>query len=133
MHTFQLKSLLLFVTLVAVCLGVNYWVPGVGYVLLAVALPAAVRTHWIVGKRLLQGEESSVLDQVEVFAMSCLVILGVGIASLFAFSGAAFLGLILGSSVMRSIDSAMLFSIAVGIVAVGLLWWQIGRFMFREN
>jgi hypothetical protein len=112
---FSLASLILVMTLVAVCLGVLMAAPGLGILLIIVAVPALVRTVVSGSQQKRTGAPLSLGQKVVAFLMSLGLMIAVGIAGIIAFEiacwgscavvaaaageggGALYTGLILGA------------------------------------
>jgi hypothetical protein len=128
-QTFTLNSLLLIVTLVAVCLGVVVQAPGLGVPLALLSAPALFRTVRIRSIRRTRGVAMSGFDKALVFLGSLAVVTIITAASLAAFVAICFsMGL-----VAFEINSQGLFGLAwilgigggllVGVLLFRWLWW----------
>ena len=95
-RTFSLESMLLTMTLVAVCVGVLMLAPGIGILLAVLSAPALVRTIGIrirkkaVGQPLSSGEKllaflGSLVVVVTISVVSCVTFLVVGCSFAFVF------------------------------------------------
>ncbi|MCO6454564.1 MAG: hypothetical protein J5I93_04530 [Pirellulaceae bacterium] len=81
-RTFSLESLMLVVTLVAVCLSVGVWVPGLGILLAVLSTPALVRTVVVQLRRKAQGQPLSVGEKLTTFLASLGFVVLIGVALL---------------------------------------------------
>jgi hypothetical protein len=123
--TFTLASLLLIITMVAVCLAIAVQAPGIGIPLAFLSAPALVRTILVRAKRRNRGEPMNATDKSLVFLGSLAIVTTIGAAACAAFCAICFsMGL-----VAFEINSTGLFVVAwtLGIVA-GLL---VGGLLFR--
>jgi hypothetical protein len=130
--TFGLDTLLLTVTLVAVCLGLGAFSPTLGILLAIVAGPAYIRTLVVVARRKQTGGESGVAGKIEVFFVSLTVMFAVAIAALVAFVGTCFPIGLLGIGVADSTApgagmAVIVVAFAVGFAAAGLVAWLLLR------
>jgi hypothetical protein len=82
---FSLASLILVMTLVAVCLGVLMAAPGLGILLIIVAVPALVRTVVTGSQQKGTGAPLSLGQKVVAFITSLGLMIAVGIAGIIAF------------------------------------------------
>lgn len=107
---FSLETLLLIVTLSAVCLGALVAVPGLGVLLLVIAVPALVRTclTGIRSKKL--GGKLTATDKVMAFLASAAITWAALIAAGMAFFTACTASLLTGAAISNvagnSLDSA---------------------------
>jgi len=121
---FSLASLLLIMTLVAVCIGVFRLLPGLGILLAIFALPALVRTSMDVTKHKQRGAPLGMLGKVGSFVVSLVVAVMVTIAAFAAAFAVCAVGLPAASGVAP--DVALIIAnggLLVGLaVMVGLFW-----------
>src|SRR5688500_3211654 len=79
--TFRLSTLLLTITLIAVCLGVGTWLPGVGIGLAVLIAPAYVRTA-LAGLRLRRERKPATIEQkFIIFFASLGIVTAIAVAS----------------------------------------------------
>jgi hypothetical protein len=117
--TFSLSSLMLVMTLIAVCLGAATIEPGFGIILAIAATPAVLRTMVLMKwERQRLGHSASILEKVLTFASSLLLLVVVGTASFAAFFVMCLAGFGAGGEVS---------AIGLGIVA-GLIVLFLGLF-----
>ena len=84
-RTFGLDSLMLVMTLLAICFGVFAVAPGLGVVLIIVAALATIRTAVFVRRHEQEGKTTRPQEKMLVFAASMGVVVLIGIASGIAF------------------------------------------------
>jgi len=84
-RTFGLSSVMLFIALVAVCLGLLREAPGLGIALAVMATPALIRTRAATARRRADGQHVTIADKLLAFAGSLGVVALTGAAA-----GAAF-------------------------------------------
>jgi hypothetical protein len=121
--SFSIGSLMLVVTLAAVCLGLGAAAPGLGIALAIVATPALVRTFVSSAQRKAQGERLQPGDKVATFAASVGVVLLAGVAAGVAFFAtcliACFPAMATGSD--TAIQVGLVACVLAALVAGGLL------------
>jgi hypothetical protein len=133
---FSLETLLLIVTLAAVCLGALVTVPGLGVLLLIIAVPALVRTCLTGISAKKQGGKLTTADKVMAFLASAAITWAAFAAAGMAFFAACSLSLLTGVAVGEVADhnlneaatnfliwSAVAFCGVVSVAAfVGIFW-----------
>jgi hypothetical protein len=129
-QTFGLSTLFLFITLVAVCLGVGMAVPGLGILLALLSVPAFVRASISSARQRAFGRRLGVEDKIVEFLGSLGLVLLILVAGFAAFSAACFISCVAAESGPGRIpgDAAMLLYIAVpvilGVTVVGWLFYK---------
>jgi hypothetical protein len=121
-QTFGLSSLFLFVTLIAICLGVLVAVPGLGIVLAVISVPAFVRASASAARERAAGHEAEPADKIRFFLTSLGLVIVIAIAGFAAFFAAC----LVACPIVLSADSdaLILFFMAVaGVIAVTLMGW----------
>lgn len=127
---FSLATILLVITLIAVCLGVFRQSPGFGIAVVCFAAPALIRTVVVGVQTKRVGQRLSIGDKLGVFAASLGIMLLVGIAGFIAFQIACWgtCGLIAAAN-PRSGDMEMLLWTSVGVgslsalaIGIWILW-----------
>ncbi|HUE74374.1 MAG TPA: hypothetical protein VMP01_26060 [Pirellulaceae bacterium] len=83
--TFSLATILLVITLIAVCLGVFRLSPGFGIAVVCFAVPALIRSVVVGVQQKRAGERQSIGEKLTAFAASLGIMLLVGIAGFIAF------------------------------------------------
>lgn len=119
---FSLATILLVITLIAVCLGVFRISPGFGLAMIAFSVPALIRTFVAGVQQKRTGQRLTVGDKLTAFAASMGIMVLVGIAAVIAFQIACWgtCGVIsLANS--RSIISDNGFEVAVAIGSLAAL------------
>ena len=133
---FSLETLLLIVTLSAVCLGALVAAPGLGVLLLVIAVPALVRTCLSGMQAKKQGGKLTATDKVMAFLASVAItwaaLVAAGMAFFTACTASLATGIAIGNVAGNSIDpalgnvllwSAVALCGAVSIAAfVGMFW-----------
>jgi len=99
---FSLSTLMLLMTLASICLGVTAIAPGVGIALIVLAVPAAIRTWDMVGRRLHRGVAAPTADKIRLFLLSLGLATIIGLAGSIAFF-AVCTGSILGLNVLADL------------------------------
>jgi len=139
--TFHLDSLLLTMTLVAVCAGVTRLSPGLGIAFAVISAPAFLRTAVAARRKRREGSRWSPIDKAVAFVGSLLVVVTVAISAGVAFyltCWVGFCGTLALSDVApgkdmlqdASLGAGVLLGVIVGILVGGfLLWrlWPLGR------
>lgn len=135
---FSLESMLLVITLVAVCLGMIVAMPGIGVLAAIVAGPALIRTLMVGYQERRAGHKQSIGEKVLAFLASTGVAIAVLLAGASAFGAACFASclVVLGLESTRpggggaggqwmeyAIWAAFAFSSIVGIATAGWLFW----------
>jgi hypothetical protein len=125
--TFSLATLLLVVTGLAVVFGLMTVAPGVGILLLALMVPALVRTQAATRR----DDERSVVpaslsDKIGTFVISLALMILIAIGAMVAFLAACFFSCAaLASGNMGTPSEFLIFAIPIGVavlVAVGLIY-----------
>jgi hypothetical protein len=124
---FSLVTLLLVITLVAVCLGVTMAAPGLGVLLMVLAAPALVRTM-VAGVRQKQvGARMTTAEKMAAFCVSLLVMVMIGVAAVAAFEIACWGSCALAASVWGEGEPALMTGLVAGgvagVAAIGWLLW----------
>jgi hypothetical protein len=88
--TFSLVSLLLVITLFAVCLGLTLVAPGLGLLAFMVATPAFARTWWVRNRRKAAHARMDVGDKIVVFFASTGIVSLIGGGAVAAFCAVCF-------------------------------------------
>jgi hypothetical protein len=122
---FGISSLLLIVTLVAILGSIANMAPGLGILLVIVAVPALVRTCIVAYRNLACGENMSAAEKAGVFLLSM-----VTIAALMLIAGpvAIFVGfMVYCTTANGSANGGILANIAGGIagLVVALIIWYV--------
>jgi hypothetical protein len=122
--TFRLSTLLLTITLIAICLGVGTWLPGVGIGLAVLIAPAYVRTA-LAGLRLRrEGKAATIEEKFIVFFASLAIVTAIAVASGVAFYATCWVGFFGGSLAseaagVKGYDS-LFHGLAAGVVTGGI-------------
>jgi hypothetical protein len=129
--SFSLASLMMFVTLASVVLGVSTIAPGVGIPLGILALLATVRTAVLVRRQMRLGHQPNAGERAILFAASLGVVILAGIAAAIAFSALCFGGFFAGVGAARPEDygSALGGAVVGGIIGAPLAAWVFYRIM----
>lgn len=133
---FSLESLMLVVTLVAVCLGMMMALPGLGILISIVAAPALVRTLIAGYQEKVAGGHLTLAEKVMAFVASTGVTLAVLVTGFAAFGAACFGSCLVvvgmeGSGATRGINQETLittllgFSALVGVATAISLFWLL--------
>jgi len=123
---FSLSSILLVITLVAVCLGVFRISYVLGVVLLALATPALLRTVLVSSAEKRRGQRSTMVDKVNTFAASIGVVILAGMAGIAAcFAACLPLSVIATAPDNPKITVPLL--MAATIVGIGVGLWATVR------
>jgi hypothetical protein len=121
--SFSLFSLMVLLTSVAFFLVVNEWNSLVAFIGTLLVAPALVRTTILADRRLRSGQPWSVLEKLQSFAWSLLVVLATALVSLLAFALVSLLfgvlGLLFGWAM--GIEGLEVDSAVVG-TAGGMIW-----------
>jgi hypothetical protein len=136
MGTFSLASLMMFVTLACVLLGVCTIAPGVGIPLAIVAPLAFVRTAILIQRRTTLGHRPHAVERAILFAASMGVVILAGLAAIIAIFatclGVAGFGLL---PAMRDVDIVLPTSIAlatfIGLCLGGLVFIWLSKLSWR--
>lgn len=132
---FSLETLLLIVTLSAVCLGALVAAPGLGVLLLVIAVPALVRTCVSGIRSKQQGEKLTATDKIMAFLASAAIawaaLAAAGMAFFSACTASLFAGAAIGQVAGNTLDSSLtewLIWVAVAICGAASLAAFIGMF-----
>ena len=125
---FSLATLMLIMTLVAVCLGVGMLAPGLGIFLALIVTPALIRTVISGADTKSAGYRFTMVDKIETFVVSLFVAVGVATAACVASMTACTATALLGAAVNRSNSNepwalGLGVGAIVGIGAMGWLFW----------
>ena len=128
--TFKLSSLMLLVTLLAVCFGAFRIAPGLAIALLIIVTPAMVRTFVSGARRKQRGEQLSIGDKVLSFAGSLSIMLLIAVAAGISFFatcwiacfGVAAIGSEGGSAIAAGLIVGALVALALSIGLFVLSW-----------
>ena len=134
---FSLESMLLVITLVAVCLGMIVAMPGIGVLAAIVAAPALIRTLMVGYQERRAGHKQSMGEKVLAFLASTGVAIAVVLAGASAFGAACFASCLVvlglestrgtggggGQWLDQAIWVAIAFSSIVGLGTAGWLFW----------
>jgi hypothetical protein len=133
---FSLESLMLVVTLVAVCLGMVMALPGLGILISIVAAPALVRTLIAGYQEKAAGGHMTLTEKVMAFVASTGVTLAVLVTGFAAFGAACFGSCLVALGVQESgairnvngdtvIMTLLGFSALVGLATAVALFWLL--------
>ena len=125
---FSLSTLLLVMTLVAVCLGVTMAAPGLGVLLIVLALPALVRTVVSGLKQKQAGAPYTPSEKIAAYCVSLMVMLMVGVAGGIAFEIACWGSglLVIGIGGDQNLEAGLITGVALGSIAgIGVLVWLL--------
>ena len=133
---FSLESLMLVVTLVAVCLGMIMALPGLGVLISIVAAPALVRTLIAGYQEKAAGGHLTLAEKVMAFVASTGVTLAVLVTGFAAFGAACFgscfvalgvesSGVMKGNSGETLIMTLLGFSALVGLATAVAMFWLL--------
>jgi len=123
---FSIESLFLVTTLIAVCLGLILWSPGLGILFSLLVAPALIRTVVDAAQHKRGGSRLNVVGKIGSFLLSICVIVAVGIASCVAGATVCTAGAaVVGAGGVN--ESATVLVLGIGACAtlasfVGLLW-----------
>jgi hypothetical protein len=125
-ETFGLSTLFMFITLVAVCLGVAMTAPGLGIFLAIVCVPAFIRAGARVTRYEASGQRTDPFDRFSFFLGSLGMILLIGLAGCAAFFAACLAAcpVVLGTNNERLIVP---FLILASIAALAVIVWLLRR------
>jgi hypothetical protein len=123
--TFRLSSLMLTVTLIAVCLGIGRLSLGLGIALAILVAPAFLRTALAAKRRRNVGQPMGMGDKLAVFIGSLAIMMAISVSSAIAFYATCWAGFIGGAAASESagaknydpIGYGLITGIIVGIVA----------------
>lgn len=127
---FSLATILLVITLIAVCLGTFRISPGFGIAVICFSVPALIRTVVVGVQNKSVGQRLTIGDKLRVFAASLGIMVLVGIAAFVAFQIACWgtCGLITAAN-SRSLpsDAGFMTSVVIGSIAalaigIWILW-----------
>lgn len=126
---FSLATVFLIITLVAVCLGTLRLAPGVGVLLLIVAVPALVRTCVVGVKEKRGGHSLSIGEKLIAFLASSAIVVLVGVAGFIAFQIACWGSCAAVAGIQQKEgENAMLIGIGIGCIAgLGTIIWLIWK------
>ena len=124
-YTFRLSSLILTTTLIAVCLGVGTWSPGLAVVLALLSVPAYVRTVFVGLRLRREGRHLSIEHKILTYLASLSIAAGTVVAPMLAFCticGMAFIaamivGGVFGWHELDLLGPALLFGLYLGAIA----------------
>ena len=85
--TFTITSMMLVITLIAICLGMGAVAPGLGILLGMLSLPAFIRTTLVVSRRQAAGRTIDSSSKVSLFLASLGTVIVAGIAAFVVFFG----------------------------------------------
>jgi hypothetical protein len=137
---FSLESLMLVITLISVCLGMIVAAPGIGLLVVIVAVPALVRTLVVGRYRKEAASPLNLGEKVMAFLASTGIIIGIMLAGLIAYWVAcigtcfAVLGVAQTATEQSSAEFwAVSVSIVTGaIVAIAVVGWLIWQSLPRR-
>jgi hypothetical protein len=114
---FTLSWLMLLVTLIAVGLGVEMQIQGLGVALGVLSLPAMIRTTSIARRRGARGRALSTVDRVEIFFVSLIIVVLILLAFCVAFCATCLPMGLLSMGVIRDSEGAIFLAFGTGLVA----------------
>jgi hypothetical protein len=127
---FSLESLMLLITLIAVCLGMIVAMPGLGVLVIIVAVPALVRTLIVGRHRKIAAAPLNLGEKVAAFLASTGIVMGILLAGLSAFAvacvGTCFAALGIAQASGSRASENWIFQVALGaaiLVAVAVVGW----------
>ena len=129
--TYSLATILLVITLIAVCLGVFRLSPGFGVAIVCFTVPALIRSIVVGVQHKRAGARLTIGEKLTAFAASLGIMVLVGIAGFIAFQIACWgtCGVFAATSSSRSAPSESLFIVSVSIgslaalaVGIWILW-----------
>lgn len=132
--TFNLSSLMLIITLIAVCLGVFRLAPGLGIAAAVLATPALIRTMIFSKRRRARGDALNVGEKTLAFVGSVGVVLTICVGACAAFGAVCFgtaaivcystqsMG---GGRAAIGIQLAIGGAVVIGLAVGGLLAWKL--------
>ena len=127
-YSFGLSSLLLSMTLIAICLGLFAVAPGLGILMAVCALPAFIRTWMVVQRRKQQGRPVAPEAKIGLYLGSFGVTLIVAVVTIVAALGACIVALVISCFAVLSSSSGMnsspegLFYVAMALTAIFTLF-----------
>ena len=132
--SFSLTSLMLVMTLVAVCLGLFVVAPGLGVLLSIAAVPALARTAVLIKRGARSGQATTASDKMWLFAASMGGVIVAGVAASVAFFGACVAACF---GVVAVVDRPPDWTIVVLLVVGGgagavAAWWVLRRLWKRR-
>lgn len=113
---FSIATILLVTTLVAVCLGLFRFSPGLGVGLIVFSVPALVRTVYVGRREKRHGQRMTTGGKIGHFFLSLLIMYAVWTAAIFAFFIAA-----MGTCFAAILASSASEPAAMGVGIVGLI------------
>ena len=122
--TYSLGSLLLFITLIAVTLGLMGVSPGIGIVFGVLATPALIRTAVAASRARAAGEGLNGYEKAWIFLASAGIVLCTGLAAGVAFYGICWAGFVVVESVgglEAGLSAGIILGIIGGILVLALM------------
>jgi hypothetical protein len=134
-QTFGLSTLFLFITVIAVCLGVFVAAPGLGILLAVIAVPAFIRTSVAASvEELAAGQPVNVAQKMSLFLGSLGIVLLIGLAGFGAFFAACWTSCaalaVTGALRGGLFDSGLgllLINLFAGGIALAIVVWLIRK------
>lgn len=143
--TFRLNSLMLTITLIAVCLGVFQISLGIGFLLVTLVTPAFLRTVVAATRGRSAGQPLTTDDKLVMFAASFGLVVAISIASGVAFYATCWAGLFVGMTASEAagargydplgygLVAGLIVGIGVGLVVACLLFLRFFRLRNRAE
>jgi hypothetical protein len=124
---------MMFVTLVAVVLGMFTVARGIGFVTLIALVPAGFRYAWVIGRIKQSGAATTLDEKLAVFAASLAMVVVAGVAAAIAFFAVCFGGFFASAAVAppERYDFLIVGLLIGGAVGIGLAIWLFYRLMKR--
>jgi len=129
-HGFSLASLMMFVTLASVVLGVSTIAPGIGIPLGIIALLAWGRTATVIRLRKRRHQETTIGEKAGLFAASLGVVVTAGVATAIAFFATCFAGFWAGAAAGGALGAQGYDPLGWGFVTGGLIGGVVGLWVF---
>ena len=115
--TFRLSTLMLTITLIAVCLGIGTWLPGVGVGLALLIAPAYVRTA-LAGLRLRrEGKPPTIEEKIFIFFASLGIVTAIAVATGVAFYATCWAGFYGGALTSEAAGVQGFDTLSYGLIA----------------
>lgn len=130
---FSLASMMMFVTLVAVVMGLFSVAPGLGLLSVIALAPAALRYAWEIQRRKSRGQATTMNQKAVVFAASLGMVVVAGVAAATAFCATCFGGFFTGGALAPPgrYDFLIVGAVVGGTIGAILALWVFYRLMKR--
>ena len=130
-QTFSVESILLVVTLIAVCLGVTMQSPGIGIALSILSVPALIRAIGIRLRRKAGGKAMTAGEKILTFVTSLAVVTTMAAAGVVAFTTICF------PTALVAVDTEsvvlMVAAWVIGLLVALAVVFFLGRLLWRRK